>query len=107
MEIETEIYSDLAIPPGEYLEEVIGELKITKKELAQRMNCPASKLNAVFKGKKAITPDMAFQFEKIFGVPAHVWIGLESEYRLTLAHQKTFHQTTYPDVQTQLNAPAF
>ena len=85
MMTETAIHSDLPIPPGEYLEEIIGELGMTKDELAQRMNRPASKLSSIFKGQKAITPDTALQLEKVVGVPAHVWTGLEAEYRLTLA----------------------
>jgi len=85
-----EIYSDLAIPPGEYLEEVIDDLGMTKDELARRMNRPAPKLSAIFKGGKTITPDTALQLEKVVGVPAHVWTGLEAEYRLALArsHQE-------------------
>jgi HTH-type transcriptional regulator/antitoxin HigA len=85
METDQAMYSDLPIPPGEYLEEVLGELGMTKDELAKRMNRPAPKLSAIFKGKKAITPDTALQLEKVVGVPAHIWTGLESEYRLTLA----------------------
>lgn len=84
-----EIYSDLPIPPGEYLEEVIEELGMSKDELAKRLNRPAPKLSAIFKGNKAITPDTALQLEKVVGVPAHVWAGLEAEYRLALtrSHQ--------------------
>ncbi len=80
-----EFYSDLPVPPGEYLEEVIEDLGMTKDELAKRMNRPAPKLSAIFKGDKAITPDTALQLEKVVGVPAHVWTGLEAEYRLALA----------------------
>lgn len=81
------IHSELAVPPGEYLEEVIRELGMTKDELAHRMDRPASKLSPIFKGKKAITPDTALQLEKVVGVAAHIWTGLEAEYRLTLARQ--------------------
>ncbi|MBI4720689.1 MAG: HigA family addiction module antidote protein, partial [Chitinivibrionia bacterium] len=88
MTTEMAIHSDLAIPPGEYLEEVIDELGMTKDELATRMARPASKLSPIFKGDKAITPDTALQLEKVVGVPAHIWLGLESEYRLTLARQQ-------------------
>ena len=83
-----DVYSDLAIPPGEYLEEVIAELGMSKNELSKRLNRPAPKLSAIFKGKKAITPDTALQLEKVVGVPAHIWNGLESEYRLILAREK-------------------
>ena len=89
MTTETSIHSDLAIPPGEYLEEVIAELDMSKDELARRMRRPAAKLSAVFKGGKAITPDTALQLEKVVGVPAHIWLGLEAEYRLSLARRQS------------------
>ena len=87
MKTEQELHSDLAVPPGEYLKEVIDELGMTKDELARRMGRPPSKLSAIFKGTKAITPDTAMQLEKVVGVPAHIWLGLESEYRLALARK--------------------
>ena len=89
MATEGSIRSDLAIPPGEYLEEVIAELDMSKDELARRMRRPAAKLSAVYKGEKAITPDTALQLEKVLGVPAQIWLGLESDYRLTLARRQS------------------
>lgn len=88
MAINEQIHSDLAVPPGEYLVEVLEEFGMTKDELAKRMNRPAPKLSAIFKGDKMITPDTALQLEKVVGVPAHIWTGLESEYRLTLARRQ-------------------
>lgn len=79
------VHSNLAIPPGEFLEEVIEDLGMTKDELARRMGRPATKLSPIFSGVKAITPETALQLEQVVGVPAHIWTGLESEYRLTLA----------------------
>ena len=99
------IHSDLAIPPGEYLEEVLGELGMTKSELARRMSRPATKLSPIFRGAKAITPDTALQLEKVVGVPAHIWTGLEAEYRLTLARQEEAqHQQRLRD-EAQLVTP--
>ena len=83
-----EIFSDIAVPPGEYLEEVIAELGMSKDELSKRLNRPAPKLSAIFKGEKAITPDTALQLEKVVGVPAHIWNGLEAEYRLVQARAR-------------------
>ena len=82
------IHSNLAIPPGEYLEEVLDELGMTKEELARRMDRPATKLSAIFKGEKTVTPDTALRLEKVLGVPAHIWTGLEAEYRLTQAREE-------------------
>lgn len=92
METKKNLYSDLPIPPGEYLEEVIDELGMSKDELAKRMDRPAPKLSAIFKGEKAITPDTALQLEKVVGVPAHIWTGLEAEYRLALARQQELQE---------------
>ncbi|WP_422135763.1 HigA family addiction module antitoxin [Endozoicomonas sp. ALD040] len=77
--------SDLAIPPGEYLEEVLEEMDITQAELARRMGRPPQAINEILKGEKAITPETALQLEQVVGVPAYFWSNLESEYRLVMA----------------------
>lgn len=83
--IKEALHSDLAIPPGDFLAEVIDSLGMTKNEFAKRMNRPAAKLSQIFNGSKAITPDTAIQIEKVTNIAAHIWTGLEAEYRLTLA----------------------
>src|SRR5680860_716915 len=82
------LHSDLAIPPGEYLVEVIEELGITQAEVARRMGRPIQAINEIALGKKAITSETALQLEKVTGVPAHIWTGLENEYRLVLARNE-------------------
>ncbi len=98
-------FSDLAIPPGEYLEEVIAELGMSKDELSKRLNRPASKLSAIFKGEKAITPETALQLEKVVGVPAHIWNGLEAEYRLVLAREKEWQKQEQLKEETRFIKP--
>jgi HTH-type transcriptional regulator/antitoxin HigA len=102
MMIREAVHSNLTIPPGEYLEEVVGELGMTKDELAARMDRPATKLSQIFKGDKAITAETALQLEKVVGVPAHIWIGLESEYRLTLARQREARTLRQPISESSL-----
>ncbi len=99
---DTAYHSNLAIPPGEFLEEVIEDLGMTKEELAKRMGRPASKLSHIFKGEKAITPDTAIRLEKVVGVPAHIWTGLEAEYRLALARQEEVQQEERLKAETHL-----
>ena len=105
MDTKKELHSDLPIPPGEYLEEVISELGMTKGELARRMGRPASKLSAIFKGTKAITPDTAMRLEKVLGVPANIWLGLEAEYRLALAHRQEAREEEQLKKETKLLTP--
>lgn len=84
---EPHIVSDLAIPPGEYLEEVLEDIGLNQAELARRMGRPAQAINEIIKGEKAITPETSIQLENVLGVPAYIWTGLESEYRLIKANQ--------------------
>jgi HTH-type transcriptional regulator/antitoxin HigA len=102
MMTDNNIHSDFAIPPGEFLEEVLDDLGMTKDELARRMNRPASKLSAIFKGEKAITPETAIQLEKVVGIPAHIWTGLESEYRLTLVRNKQIKEQARLKAESKL-----
>lgn len=87
MMTEAALQSDLAIPPGEYIAEVLEEYGMSQAELARRMGRPAQAVNEIIKGEKSITPDTALQLEKVLGLPAALWLGLESEYQLTKARQ--------------------
>ena len=80
-------YSDLAIPPGEYLAEVLEEKGIYQADLARRMGRPIPAINEIIKGDKTITSETALQLEQVLGVPAHIWTGLEAQYQLVKARE--------------------
>jgi HTH-type transcriptional regulator/antitoxin HigA len=88
MKTNTYYNSDLAIPPGEYLQEVIDELGMSQTELAKRMGRPTQAINEIVRCEKAITPETAIQLEDVTGVPSPIWNGLEAEFRLILAKQR-------------------
>jgi HTH-type transcriptional regulator/antitoxin HigA len=92
METETRHYSDLAIPPGEYLLEASAELGLNQADLARRMGRPVQAISEIVKGIKAITPETALQLEEVLGVPAHIWTGLEADYQLIRARQQAEQQ---------------
>lgn len=79
------LMSDFAIPPGEFLSDVLEELKMTQLDLAKRMGRPTQAINEIIKGVKIITPETAIQLEKVVSVPASIWTNLEAEYRLIKA----------------------
>lgn len=86
MVTKTDAYPDIAIPPGEYLAEEIGERGISQKELARRMGRPLNAINEIINGKKAITAETALQFEGVMPeIPARFWLNLETDYQLTKA----------------------
>jgi len=96
--METNTYiSDLAIHPGELLEETIEEIGMSQAELANRLGRPTQAINEIIKGKKSITPTTAIELEDVLKVPAHIWIGLEAEYQMVKAKQqelKTMQEET-------------
>lgn len=71
--------------PGEILQEALEERQMTQAQLAERMGRPKKTINEIIKGKAAITPETALQLEKVLGISASVWNGLESAYRESLA----------------------
>ena len=82
------LYSDLPIPPGEYLAEVLGARGISQAELARRIGRPTQAINEIIKGEKAIIPATALQLERALDVPAHIWTGLEARYQLIKARSE-------------------
>ncbi len=80
-------WSDLAIPPGETLEEELEARGISQKELAMRLGRPAQVVNEIIRNKKAITPETAFELEAVLDVPAHFWINLQTNYEMAIARE--------------------
>lgn len=91
--METNNYqSDLAIHSGEFLEEVLEDLGMSQKELSNRIGRPSQMINEIIKGKKSITSITAIEFEDVLKVPAHIWMGLESEYQMIRAKNQEMEQ---------------
>ncbi len=76
---------DYAVPPGATLQETIAALSMTQAQLALRTGMAAKTINEIIKGKAPITPGTAVLLERVTGVPARMWINLESQYREQLA----------------------
>jgi len=91
--METNNYqSDLAIHPGEFLEEVLEDLGMSQKELSNRIGRPTQMINEIIRGKKSITSKTAIELEDVLKVPRHIWMGLESEYQMIQAKNLEMEQ---------------
>jgi HTH-type transcriptional regulator/antitoxin HigA len=78
---------DFAVPPGETLQEMLDHFGLSQADLAERTGRPKKTVNEIVQGKAAITPETALQLEKVLGVEAAHWLGLEQTYRAALARQ--------------------
>ena len=77
--------SDIAIHPGGLLAEEIEVRGMTQRELAMRMGRPPQLVSEIVRGRRGISAETALQLETALGTAAHVWVGLDADYRLALA----------------------
>lgn len=69
------------VSPGEILSEALEERGMTQTELGRRMARPLKTISEIATGRAAITPETAIQLERVLGISAAMWLGLESRYR--------------------------
>ncbi len=72
---------DYARSPGATLAAALEELGLTQAALAARAGLSRKHLNQIIKGTVALTPETALRLEKVTGVSAAMWNGLEARYR--------------------------
>ena len=82
------VASDMAIAPGEVLQEEIKTRGMSQKELATRLGRPPQVIYEIIRAKKAITRDTAIELGKVLGIDPQYWINLETDYRMTLARNR-------------------
>ena len=83
--IANNLYSSNAIHPGEMIKDEIEFRGISQKSLAAEIGIPASVLNEVLNGKRAITTEYALLLEAALGIEADIWLRLQSEYNKQVA----------------------
>ena len=79
--IDNQYVPDVVSPPGETLLEILEERSMSQAELAERTGRPKKTINKIIKGKAAITPETALQFERVLNTPASFWNQRERNYR--------------------------
>jgi HTH-type transcriptional regulator/antitoxin HigA len=84
-QIKTGFNPDIAIPPGETLQEYLDSIVMTQVDLAKRTGLTTKTINEIIKGKAPITPETALKLESVFGTPASFWNNLEANYQETRA----------------------
>ena len=78
---------DDAVPPGWILEERLEVEGISHAEFARRCGRSPKLISEIISGKAPLEPGTALQFEKVLGVDASIWLGIESEFRLHRARE--------------------
>lgn len=77
--------------PGEILQtEFLEPLGVTQYRIAMDLKIPHSRVTAIIRGRRAITPDTALRLSRYFGTSAEFWIGLQQEYDLRKARAESW-----------------
>ncbi len=85
---------DYAVPPGWILEEHLGVEGISPAEFARRCGRSPNLISEIISGKAPLEPGTALQFEKVLGLDASIWLGIESNYRLHQAREAETGEAT-------------
>jgi addiction module HigA family antidote len=69
--------------PGEMLlEEFLKPLGMSQSEFAVRLGVSFPRLNEIIRGKRGVTPDTALRLERVLGMSAGFWLGLQLDWDL-------------------------
>ncbi len=64
------------------LGEFLHPLEITQSAFADRLDISVARLNEIIHGKRAVTPDTALRLERVLGMSAGFWLGLQQDWDL-------------------------
>ena len=69
--------------PGEMLlKEFLEPAGVTQAEAAKRIDVPFQRLNAIVRGRRAVSADTAIRLEALTRMEAGFWLGLQSDWDL-------------------------
>jgi len=92
------------ITPGEYLaEEFLEPLGLSANGLALALRVPATRIQAILRGRRAITSDTALRLARYFGTTPEFWINLQSSYELDKAKREKLPEIV---AQVEQRSPA-
>lgn len=80
---------DYAAAPGAVLKEYLQVRNLSPADLAHLCGQPLARVQGILAGETPVDSDIAQQFERVLGLAAYVWLGIEEDYRAHLAREKT------------------
>jgi antitoxin HigA-1 len=79
------------VTPGDILsEEFLKPLGMSQTALAKRMRVDPMRINAIVRGKRAITAETAIRLAAVFGTSARFWLGLQNDHDLAIGARENW-----------------
>jgi len=74
-----------AIHPGEFLAEILDEMRITQAEFSRAIGVSSMRISHIIKGDRPVTAELALLFGRAFKQSPQYWLNLQSSYDLKIA----------------------
>ena len=74
-----------AIHPGEFLAEILEELRLSQAAFARKIGVSPMRVSHVVGGRRPVTAEMALRFGRAFGQSPEYWLNLQVAYDLKIA----------------------
>ena len=84
---------DYAVPPGSILKEHLEARGISRATFARRCGRSAKFISEIIAGKAPVAPETAQEFEKVSGIDADIWLGIEKDYQRYRARESKAKKT--------------
>ena len=75
-----------AIHPGEFLAEILGEMKLSQAEFSRAIGVSPMRISHVIKGDRPVTAELALLFGRVFNQSPQYWLNLQVSYDLKIAN---------------------
>ena len=80
--------------PGEIVrEECLKPLNLSVTAAAEALGVTRKALSDLLNGHTGVSPEMAIRLEKVFGSTADTWLGMQMQYDLWEARQRSDRST--------------
>jgi addiction module HigA family antidote len=88
-------FSSVPVHPGEHLrEDFMQPLGLSINALALALRVPATRILAIVKEKRHISPDTALRLVRYFKTSPESWLNLQTHYELALAERESLSAIT-------------
>lgn len=87
-----------AIPVGEFIKDEMSFRGVSQTEMALLMGIELPKFNKILNGTQRLTADVALKIEDVWGIPAHLYMDLQSQYEIDkekIAEQNDFYKISF------------
>lgn len=74
------------------MEDFLKGMGITQHKLAVSIGVPPRRINEIVHGKRAVTADTVLRLAKFFEMSPQFWLGLQAQYDLDVAEDKTLSE---------------